>query len=668
MHRLPSRPFRFALTSALCGLLAAALLPSASAQSSWTAAGGNNLVSNANNWSPTGAPVNNGTATLSFGSQTASVAGVSFDSAYSILGASFTGTSAYSIVGSPLTIGANGVANTATTTIGTSINFGNSVTLANNATLSTATGNLNFSAVNNAGNSLTLSSTGGAISINGNLTGTGSVTIAGNGPGIVFYNSTGNSYSGGTTINSGLSLQIGNPNGSSVGSLPGNVTNNGQINFKPVNASFSYSGVISGTGNLSMIGTNTLTLSGANTYGGTTSIIAGGTIAVGTMNALPTTTTLSMGTGSTLIVANNQTIAGFSGNQPTSIIKIDGGHSLTVALGNGTSNSFQGTITDGATAGGQFRVGPGLAHTVTLLGANTYSGGTEIDGGVLRLGNNGTSGSIQGNVNFTSNGGTLIFHRSDDVTFNGVISGAGGIAQGVSSSTTSGTTRLTAANTYTGGTLVSGGTLLVQNSSGSATGTGAVVVTAAVPSLRATFGGAGTITGTLTVNANGTVFPTALLNVGATTLNGGTRFAWVLSDANAAAGVGSGLLGITGGLTLNATPTFGQELTIAPTTFNGSVAGLAANFNGSQNYSFVLASTTTGITGFDVNSVLFDLSGFQNSYNGTWSVATSLDGMNLLLNYTASAIPEPAETAALVGALAIGLVVLKRRSKKTPSA
>ena len=90
-----------------------------------------------------------------------------------------------------------------------------------------------------------------------------------------------------------------------------------------------------------------------------------------------------------------------------------------------------------------------------LTGANSYTGGTTISAGTLQLGNGGTTGSIVGNV---TDNGTLVFGRGDMVTFPGVISGTGGISQAGS-----GTTILTAANSYTGGTTINAGTLQLGN-------------------------------------------------------------------------------------------------------------------------------------------------------------------------------------------------------------
>jgi len=73
----------------------------------------------------------------------------------------------------------------------------------------------------------------------------------------------------------------------------------------------------------------------------------------------------------------------------------------------------------------------------------------------LQLGNGGTSGSILGNV---VDNGTLAFDRSNAYTFGGLISGSGSLVQ-----MGSGTTILTADNTYSGGTTISAGTLQIGN-------------------------------------------------------------------------------------------------------------------------------------------------------------------------------------------------------------
>jgi autotransporter-associated beta strand protein len=76
-----------------------------------------------------------------------------------------------------------------------------------------------------------------------------------------------------------------------------------------------------------------------------------------------------------------------------------------------------------------------------------------------------------------------------------------------------GTMRITAANTYNGGTTVSAGLLLVNNTSGSGTGGGAVTVNGGI------LGGTGSIAGIVTANAGGTLAPGTASALGTLTLN-----------------------------------------------------------------------------------------------------------------------------------------------------
>ncbi|MCP3939439.1 MAG: hypothetical protein GY708_29180, partial [Actinomycetia bacterium] len=115
----------------------------------------------------------------------------------------------------------------------------------------------------------------------------------------------------------------------------------------------------------------------------------------------------------------------------------------------------------------------------------------------LTIGDGGTSGSIVCDV---INDGALFFNRIDDVTYDGVISGSGNIVKA-----SAGVLTLTGENTTTGSTSVySSGTILVNNTTGSGTGSGGVWVGALG---TGTLGGTGTIDGVITVRNGGILAP-----------------------------------------------------------------------------------------------------------------------------------------------------------------
>jgi fibronectin-binding autotransporter adhesin len=82
-----------------------------------------------------------------------------------------------------------------------------------------------------------------------------------------------------------------------------------------------------------------------------------------------------------------------------------------------------------------------------VLPRRFYTGGTTITAGTLQLGDGGATGLIPGNV---VDNGTLAFDHSNTYTFGGLISGSGSLVH-----MGSGTTILTADNTYLGGTTIS---------------------------------------------------------------------------------------------------------------------------------------------------------------------------------------------------------------------
>ncbi len=105
-------------------------------------------------------------------------------------------------------------------------------------------------------------------------------------------------------------------------------------------------------------------------------------------------------------------------------------------------------------SGSLTQMGTGI---LTVLGSNSYSGGTTISRGTLHVGNGGSGASIGGTSNMLNNG-SLVFNHGDGVTFSPVISGSGSLAQ-----TGTGVLTLAGSNSYNGGTTISGGAVSLNN-------------------------------------------------------------------------------------------------------------------------------------------------------------------------------------------------------------
>ncbi|EBY5850969.1 AIDA autotransporter-like protein ShdA, partial [Salmonella enterica subsp. enterica serovar Kedougou] len=217
-----------------------------------------------------------------------------------------------------------------------------------------------------------------------------------------------NTYTGGTTINDGMLVAT------SVEALgSGDVTNDAVL---ALNTGGDFANNIGGTGSVVKSGDETLTLSGSNTYTGGT-LISSGTLVANDVNAL--------GTGD---VTDNATLM------------------------LNTGGDFINNI------GGTGRVEKSGDDTLTLSGTNSYTGGTTISGGTLVATNVEALGT--GDV---TNNATLELNTGGDFTNN--ISGSGQVVKSGDETLT-----LSGANSYTGGTLISSGTLVANDVNALGTG------------------------------------------------------------------------------------------------------------------------------------------------------------------------------------------------------
>ncbi|MDX2081353.1 MAG: autotransporter domain-containing protein [Terrimicrobiaceae bacterium] len=248
-------------------------------------------------------------------------------------------------------------------------------------------------------------------------------------------------------------------------------------------------------------GSNGTTADNFVTVNGTGSMwTIGGTLRVG-----------SSGSNSSLTISNGATV-GVTGNSFLGYDASSDDNAVNVT-GNGSTWSVSSLTIGRAGGNNTVTVAEGgnlTASTGILLADQSGSSGT------LRIGNNGTAGSVSA-PQITGGNGTAVvefLHTSSDLEFTPVLAGTLSVRHAGS-----GTTTLTGNNTFTGGTTVADGVLRTSNAS--ALGAGPVTLDA------------------------GTLDPVGTLNIASLTWNGGT----IASDL----GTTTDLLGISGNLTLSGT-------------------------------------------------------------------------------------------------------------------
>ena len=276
-------------------------------------------------------------------------------------------------------------------------------------------------------NSQTWTNNGGLLTVSATVTGGSSNQLSTSGSGVIFL-SNANSYSGGTSINSGT-LKVGNP--SSVGS--GAVSDGGTLDLNGVNLGISKlngSGIVtnsnsSTTGILNFNGTatdgvfsgsiqngagvvavaqtgsgvTTLSPSSNNTY------IGGTTMAAGTLN-INKDTALGAVSSAVTFTGNSTIQAGGSGVTLSSsrVINVNNGVQAKFDP-NGNNDMVVNSLIQNSTTGGIVSITGSNGGSVTLGHANTYGGGTNVATNLTLLAGNNTAFGA-GSVTVAS-GGTL---------------------------------------------------------------------------------------------------------------------------------------------------------------------------------------------------------------------------------------------------------------------
>jgi autotransporter-associated beta strand protein len=539
--------------------------------------------------------------------------------------------------GSALTI-ANALTLGAFPAIGgnSNLTFTGPVTLTGNRSLNvTNTGTTSFAGpVGQSGGTWGLTKSGnGTLVLSGKNTFGGGLTLAG---GILQVTSTAAlgpgtlGLKGGTFEGSGSPLTVSNAvalagspavAGSSSLTFTGaaNLTANTSLSTNGTGTTTFASGIgqSGGTWKLTKYGTGLLVLPVADTFGGGLTLAAG-TLAIGDPGAAgPGTLVLSGGTlqasGGPIALANavtlngNVTLAGANNLTLSGPLTLTNNRTLTV--GNTGTATFAGAVGQSGGTYGLTINGPGL---LVLSGSNTFGGGLTLNSGTLAVANAGAVGTgtltLQGGTIEASGGpvslantvklgsnvtvagandltftgpATLTGSRSLTVTNTGTTTFAGAVGQTTTAKLTelgTGVLVLSGANTYTGGTAVNGGTLLVNGSLAA----GTVTVGSS-----ATLGGSGT-TGPVTVSAGGTLFAagtlgTAVLNTGNAVFASGSSFNAVLDGTAAGAYDQLNVTGTVslGGSTLKLSPGFTPAVGTSFTLLNNDgTDAVVGTFNG----------------------------------------------------------------------------------------
>lgn len=371
--------------------------------------------------------------------------------------------------------------------------------------------------------------------------------------------------------------------------LGGNVTITTDVGCK-----LTFDGAISGSSGLTLNGdsTGTLVIEEACSYMGTTTINSGTYKGAGSSGLFSSSSAFVLAASSAAVVnlnGGNQTILSLAGGAGSSVL-LNGG-ALTV--GDSTSTTFAGSISDGTTTNGQLvKQGTG---TLALTGTNTYSGTTTLNAGTLAI----SSGSSLGANTINLHGGTL------SVTGNATLTQSGFVGEDTTIATAAGQTL-----NWTGTITVSLGDPFTLTLEGPGTNSLSSI------SSGETGGGTLTVVGEIGGTAGLTVTGDGVLNLsGANSYSGGTTVSsgtvQLLSGGSLPSG---GAVVVDGILELSEGPSSQSIGNLSGTGTSIVINGVALTVNSTSNGAFAGVISGSGSLTKEGGATL-SLGG-TNSYSG----------------------------------------------------
>ena len=527
--------------------------------------------------------------------------------------------------------------------------------------------------IKNSGSAILIDTNGQSVTFASILDSSNSGGLTKTGSGTLTLNAS-NTYTGATTINAGTLSIATITNGGVAGALGNSTSVAGNLvlgggtlqytgstgstdrNFTLSNGTTSVIDVssagttltISGTaatttGGLTKNGSGTLLLAGSNNYTGDTTINSG-ILQIGANNRISDSSTLRVNGGTFNIVTFNDTVAGVA-------LSANG----TISGTNGVLTSNSDFILENGTAAailaGTVGVNKTTSGTVTLSAANTYTGATIINAGILQVGSGSTTGSLSTSSAITNNG-TLVFNRSNTITqgtnFGSVISGTGNVTQAGT-----GTLTFNGTNSYIGTTTISAGTLALNSSaSNNSTISGDIVINGGTLNYGTTVNDQISNSATVTMTSGSFALAARDETIGAISMSGGdlsiTSGVLTLSSNSSITGGNISITSAGGGINTNSTgsATLGNAAFSYNNASNASAglvlsSGLNVNANTTANFTNALAGV--GRISLGGTTKVFDV-GASANLNIGWAVVSSNSSGGLTKNGTGTMTLSAANT------------------------